>query len=160
VQTPIDLEFRRGIIRSKKNRAVLSARRDLFGELTQGLRQGETDPIALNTWTNRCNEFFVKLEAATAAALGFHFTDEELRRGIYYPRAHGEREAAQWAILYNLKRLLAGETAVNMRVKEMPVIPEAAAAQSVLVERMVKDLHRGWCAQDRHERRKVEARLN
>jgi hypothetical protein len=60
-----------------------------------------------------------------AAALDFRFTDEELRRGIYYPRGHGEREVAQLAILHNLKRLLAGETAVNVNVREMPTTPEA-----------------------------------
>jgi hypothetical protein len=73
-----------------------------------------------------------------SAALGFHFTDEELRRGIYYPKGHVDREAAQLAILHNLKRLLAGETAINMNVKELPVAPEAAAVQTALLERMAK----------------------
>ena len=134
----IDLVFRPRIIPSKKDRAVISAWRDLFGELTQGLKEGETDPILVNAWLGRCNEFYVKLEAAMAAALGFRFTDEELRRGIYYPRGHNEREQAQLAILHNLKRLLAGETAINMKVTEFPGSPEAAAAQAALTEKMTR----------------------
>jgi len=71
-----------------------------------------------------------------SAALGFSFTDEELRRGIYYPQGHFERETAQLAILHNLKRLLTGETAINMNVKELPVNADAAAAQTKLVEKV------------------------
>jgi hypothetical protein len=134
----IDLVFRPRIIPSKKDRVVISAWRDLFGELTQGLKDGETDPALVNPWLGRCNEFYVKLEAAMAAALGFRFTDEELRRGIYYPRGHNERELAQLAILHNLRLLLTGETAIKMKVTEFPGSPEVAAAQAVLTERMTK----------------------
>jgi len=35
-----------------------------------------------------------------------------------------------------LNRVLAGETAVNINVKEMPVTPEAAAAQAALLEKL------------------------
>jgi hypothetical protein len=73
-----------------------------------------------------------------SGALGYSFTDEELRRGIYYPQAHSEREQAQLAILHNLKRLLAGETAINMNVKELPVGPDAAAAQTAFLEKAAK----------------------
>jgi hypothetical protein len=134
----IDLEFRTRVIPSKKDRAVVSAWQDLFGELTRGLKEGETDPVLVNAWVGRCNDFYVKLEATMAKALGFHFTDEELRRGIYYPRGHNEREQAQLTILHNLKRLLAGEAAINMRVIEFPGSPEAAAAQAALTEKMTR----------------------
>jgi hypothetical protein len=117
----IDLEFRPRLLPSRKDRAVVSAWRTLFGELTQGLgRAGASPDIdAINRWNERCGEYYVKLESAMAAALGFRFTDEELRRGIYHPIGHSEREMAQLAILHNLKRVLAGETAINMNVKEI-----------------------------------------
>ena len=136
----IDLEYRPRLIPSRKDRAVVAAWRSLFGELTQGLAGKEQNPDAdtLNRWNDRCNELYVRLESAMATALGYRFSDEELRRGIYYPRGHGERELAQQAILHNLKRLLDGEIAINMRVKEMPVTPEAAAQQSGLLEKMTK----------------------
>ncbi len=136
----IDLEYRPELIPSKKDRAVVSAWRSLFGELTQGLREAgpNPDPTVVNAWHNRCMGFYVQLESAMSAALGFSFTDEELRRGIYYPQAHVDREAAQLAILQNLRRLLTGETAINMNVKQLPITPEAAAAQAALTERMTR----------------------
>jgi hypothetical protein len=130
----IDLVFRR-----QRDRAVISAWRSLFGELTQGLgNAANPDGAIVNAWNNRCNELYVALESAMSTALGFSFTDEELRRGIYYPRGHVEREQAQLAILHNLKRLLIGETAINMNVKEFPVAPETAAAQAALFQRVAK----------------------
>ena len=68
-----------------------------------------------------------------SAALGYSFTDEELRRGIYYPRGHNERETAQLVIMHNLKSLLEGKSALNMRVTELPGSPEAAALQTQLL---------------------------
>ncbi len=137
----IDLEYRPGLIPSKKDRAVVSAWRSLFGELTQGLRDAgpkPQPPAVVHAWNERCNDLYVQLESAMCTALGFRFTDEELRRGIYYPQGHSDREQAQLAILQNLKRLLEGETAINMNVKEFPSAPEAVAVQSALLERMTK----------------------
>lgn len=89
----IDLEYRPRLFPSGKDRAVVSAWRSLFGELTQGLRDAGPDPnaAAINAWNERCREHYVRLEGAMSAALGFDFTDEELRRGIYYPQAHSAR---------------------------------------------------------------------
>lgn len=136
----IDLEYRPRLIPSRKDRAVVAAWRSLFGELTQGLRDAGPNPdqATINAWNDRCREHYVRLEAAMSAALGFRFSDEELRRGIYYPQGHMERENAQLAIMLNLKRLLSGETAINMNVKEMPVTPETAAAQAALLDKMTK----------------------
>ena len=134
----IDLVFRPRLFPSKKDQAVTSAWRDLFGELTRGLKDEETDPVLVNAWRGKVNEFYVKLEAAMAAALGFRFTDEELRRGIYYPRGHNEREQAHLVILHSLKLLLTGATAIKMNVTEFPTSPEAVAAQVALTEKMTK----------------------
>jgi hypothetical protein len=134
----IDLEFRPRLIPSKKDRDVIAAWRSLFGELTQGLRDVGPDPdsATIKAWNERCSERYVKLESAMASALGFRFTDEELRRGICYPQGHSEREQASLAILRDMKNLLAGEGAINMKVKEVPVAPEAAAAQTALMKRL------------------------
>lgn len=134
----IDLEYRPRLIPSKKDRAVISAWRSLFGALTQGLRDAGPNPDAATivAWNDRCRELYVELESAMSTALGFHFTDEELRRGIYYPQAHADREQTQLAVLQNFRRLLVGETAINMNVKEFPSAPEAAALQAALLERM------------------------
>ena len=134
----IDLAFRAGRLPSNKDRAVREAWRSLFGELTQGLvGVDERNQDNINRWNDRVNDFYVQLERAMARALGYKFTDEELRRGIYYPRHHNEREQAQLAILHNLKLLLGGETAINMRVKELPVTAEAAATEEALQRKLM-----------------------
>jgi hypothetical protein len=45
---------------------------------------------------------------------------------------HFDPENAELAILNNLERLLGGETAINMNLKETPVAPDATAAQLAL----------------------------
>lgn len=132
----IDLVFRTKVPWGN-NRAVIAAWRSLFGELTQGL-PNDPDQPTVNAWNVRCNELYVKLESAMSVALGFNFTDEELRRGIYYPRGHNEREIAQLAILNNVKGLLEGKSALNMKVTELPGSPETAAAQTALLQQLLK----------------------
>jgi hypothetical protein len=132
----IDLEYRQRRIPSRKDRAVVEAWHSLFGELSQGFWIAGGTPDTIARWNERCADLYVQLESAMAKALGFRFSDEELRRGIYYPQAHSERELAQLVILDGLKRLFAGQTAINMNVKEMPVTAETAAAQTALLKKL------------------------
>lgn len=125
----IDLVFRQRLIPSKKDTAVRDAWHSLFGELTQGLADNP-DNETVKRWNERCNDLYVRLESAMAKALGYRFTEEQLRRGIYYPRGHNERERAQLAILHNTNALLEGKSALNMKVTELPGSPESNALQA------------------------------
>jgi hypothetical protein len=127
----IDLEFR-----SKKDKHVTDAWRALFGELTQGIRDGETDQIIVTAWNRRCDDLYVSLLSAMSRRLGFGFNEEDLRRGIYYPRGHSERENAQLAILHGLRSIFQGG-ALPVEIKAAPASPEAAALQVQLTEKMV-----------------------
>jgi hypothetical protein len=129
----IDLAYRR-----RHDRKVIAAWRSLFGELTQGIRDGETDIATINAWNGRCSDRYVALQAAMSHALSFNFTEEESRRGIYYPKGHDQREAAHLAILHNAALVLSGASALKMAVTELPVAPEAAALQVALTEKMAK----------------------
>jgi hypothetical protein len=132
----IDLEFRRRRhFSSGKDQAVLDAWRSLFGELTRGIKDGETDAGVIAAWNRRCEDLYVVLLRAMSKAIGFSFTDEELRRGVYYPRGHGEREEAQLAILRNLRLLLEGNSSLNMKITEIPTSPDLVKAQTALLEK-------------------------
>ncbi|QDW38757.1 hypothetical protein FFI89_017365 [Bradyrhizobium sp. KBS0727] len=133
----IDLAFLPKGLNASKNREVLAAWRSLFGELTRGIPEEETDPGKLRAWTERCNEFYVKLLSKISIALGYNFTDEELRRGVYYPRGHGEREQAQLAILHGLRLILEGKESLQMRLTAAPGADVTAELQKKLTERMV-----------------------
>jgi hypothetical protein len=131
----IDIEFLPGAIGGKKHRAVINAWRSLFGELSNSPEPASQSDLA--AWHGRCDDRLVELLAAMSAALGYRFTSEELRRGIYYPKGHGERENAQLAILYGLRRILEGKESLPMRIASVPGASESAALQAELTERMV-----------------------
>lgn len=136
----IDLEFRQ-----KKDALVIAAWRSLFGELTQGIGEEETDQNTIAAWRRRCDELYVTLLAAISKRLGFGFIEEDLRRGIYYPKGHGERETAQLAILHGLRLILEGRASLPMKITEVPrtdegltaLQKETAAFQKTLNEKMI-----------------------
>jgi hypothetical protein len=132
----IDIEFRPGKFRSVKNRAVINAWRALLGELNSGVRDGEGDLAMINLWHQRCEDRLVELLAAMSAALGCSYSNEELRRGIYYPKGHGEREQAQLAILNGIRLLVEGKQSLPMRITEVLGSTEASKLQTQLTEKM------------------------
>lgn len=134
----IDIEFLPGKFRPAKNRAVINAWRALFGELHIGIRDGETDVQIINSWHQRCDDRLVELLAAMSAALGYPFSNEELRRGIYYPKGHVEREQAQLAILNGVRLLVEGKQSLPMKITEAPGSPELAKLQSQLTKKMAR----------------------
>jgi hypothetical protein len=69
-------------------------------------------------------------------ALGYRFSDEELRRGIYYPKGHEARKQAHLAILNGLSRVLRGDDALRMKITEAPGSEVAAKLQTQLTEKM------------------------
>ena len=61
-------------------------------------------------------------------ALGYRFTTEELKRGIYYPKGKVDLEQAQLGVLHGARALLEGNAALKMRVVEFPAVAAAQAA--------------------------------
>lgn len=133
----IDLAFLPKGLTARKNREVLDAWRSLFGELTRGLPEGETDLAKIQAWNDRCNNFYVALLAKISKALGYDFSDEELRRGVYYPRGHDDREATNLAILNGLRLILEGKESMPMRITSAPGTAESVELQRTLSKRMV-----------------------
>jgi hypothetical protein len=132
----IDLEFRPTRLRPGLNEKVISSWRILFGELSNAPADPLDRPLNI-AWNIRCNDKLIDLLSAMSAALSFKFSEEELRRGIYYPQGAVDRENAQLAILNGLKEVFAGKAALPMKITEAPAAPEAAELQRQLAERMV-----------------------
>jgi hypothetical protein len=133
----IDIEFLPSGIFPKKNRTVIDAWRALFGELNHGLAQGETDQAKVAAWNQRCDDRLVDLLLSMSVAVGYKFSSEELRRGIYYPQGSAEREQAQLGILHGLRLILEGKVSLPMKLTEAPGSTKAAALQQQLTEKMV-----------------------
>jgi hypothetical protein len=119
-----------------QNRKVLDAWRTLFGELNNPPKVDE--PNANMVWSQRCDDRLVELLLAMSRALGYHFTSEELRRGVYYPKARADLEQAQLGVLHGARAVLEGKAALQMRVVEFPNDPNVAAAQAALLHNMGK----------------------
>jgi hypothetical protein len=134
----IDLVFNPRRFGGSKDRAVINAWRSLFGELQQGGDPRNASPADAKAWAQRVDDKLVAMLSAMSAALGYQFSDEELRRGIYYPRGRVELEETQLAVLHNLRQLLEGRLAIPMKVTDFPSSPDLVAAQVALAERSAK----------------------
>lgn len=130
----IDIEFLPGRFGGAKDRKVLDAWHELFGELTHGTTLG-ADQTSINAWNQRCDDKVVELLAAMSSALDYTLTREHLRRGMYHPQGAVEREQAQLEILHGLRTLLKGQASIPMAIKEFPTSPEFAQVQLELVRK-------------------------
>jgi len=130
----IDLEFSPSRLGGSKDRAVINAWRSLFGQYHEVARD-ENDEAEVRAWSQRINDLLVDLLSAMSAALGYNFSEEELRRGIYYPKGRVELEQNQLAVLHGVRQLLEGRLSLSMKITEFPSSPELLAAQIALAER-------------------------
>ena len=73
-------------------------------------------------------------------ALGYDFGRVQLKRGIYYPRAHGEQENAQLIIRDSLVKILSGEKPLPMSVTSFPTSQEALDRQRQVQDALLEYL--------------------
>lgn len=147
----IDLEFSGkrffGLIdwQTVRERAVVEAWREHFDRLSeQSPDEKTTEPSVLEAWIRewnvRCDDLFVELLHALSKCMGFKFDKVQLRRGVYWPKAHGEAETLQRMIQNNLANILAGRAALSMNVVGFPSSQEALDAQVGLQRAMLEAL--------------------
>lgn len=130
----IDIEFLPGWWRPESSRKVINAWRSLFGELQHPPEPSE--PVANAAWNQRCDDRLIDLLSAMSKCLGHRYSDEELRRGIYYPRGRFELEQAQLGVLHGARAVIEGRSPLHMKIVEIPTNPETAAAQTALLQKL------------------------
>jgi len=130
----IDLEFSPSRFGGAKDRTVINAWRALFGEYHSTPAEGSTED-EFRAWNQRIADRLVSLLLAMSKALGYDFSEEQLRRGIYYPRGRADLEQTQLAILNGLRQLLEGRTSIPMKLAEAPSSPELLKAQMTMMEK-------------------------
>jgi hypothetical protein len=131
----IDLEFRPGgWWTSKHDREVRDAWKALFGELNNGPPADASESVFVASGMRR-DDRLVDLLSAMSKAVGYSFSSEELRRGIYHPQGSVEREQAQLAVLDGVRKIVTGQASLQMAVKEFPSSPEIAQAQTDLARK-------------------------
>ncbi|MET4296789.1 hypothetical protein ABIB06_003729 [Bradyrhizobium sp. LB8.2] len=137
----IDLEFSPKRFGGSADRKVIHAWRALFGELGNGPPDDNQDMNIARAWNERVTERLVDLLSEMSTALGYTFSEEELRRGIYYPKGRVDLEQSQIAIMHGLSKIIQGTTSLPMKITEIPASPEAAQLQATLNEKMIGAYH-------------------
>jgi hypothetical protein len=130
----IDLEFSPTRFSRRNDRAVIDAWRALFGEYGQGTHD-LGDQATIRAWNQRVDDRLVALLHAMSKAVGYDFSEEQLRRGIYYPKGRMDLEESQLAIVRGLRQLFEGRTAIPMKITEIPSSPELATAQLAMMQK-------------------------
>ncbi len=102
----IDLEFQAS--KKKADKRVVDRWRALFGELNNPPAPDAENVAATIAWIDRCNDRLIDLLIAMSDALGRTHSEEEIRRGIYYPKGRVDAEQSQLAVLAGLQKLLDG----------------------------------------------------
>jgi hypothetical protein len=131
----IDLEFSAKRFGGASDRKVIEAWRALFGEFGNGPPEDNQDIHLARAWNERVSDRIVDLLSAMSTALGYTFSTEELRRGIYYPKGRVDLEQSQLAIMHGLSNIIQGKASLPMAIKEFPVSPELALAQAELARK-------------------------
>jgi hypothetical protein len=133
----IDLEFSAKRFGAAADRKVVDAWRALFGELANGLPDDNDDIHVARAWNSRVSDRLVDLLAAMSTALGYTFSAEELRRGIYYPKGRVDLEQSQLAIMHGLSKIVQGQAALPMKITEVPEPGDLTRLQLALNEKML-----------------------
>jgi hypothetical protein len=116
----IDLEFSAKRFGRSADRKVIDAWRALFGEFSNGPPDDNEDISLARAWNDRIADRLVDLLSAMSTALGYTFSAEELRRGIYYPKGRVDLEQSQLAIMHGLSKIIQGRASLPIKVTEAP----------------------------------------
>lgn len=80
-------------------------------------KEGDLDYLTrLNTWTETSEEKLAELLNIMGKSLGYDFDKVKIKRGIYYPRGHGETEADNFVIRKGFVDLLRGAKSLPIKV--------------------------------------------
>jgi hypothetical protein len=131
----IDLEFNSDTVKDKE---VLNRWRIYADHLSINL-EGASE-AAVTQWNDKGSDLFTELLVALTAALGYRLDRVEIRRGIYYPRAHGIAEARRDTFEREIVRLLTGESSLNMNVTGFPYSEPDVALNRKLQEALLNAL--------------------
>ena len=138
----IDLVFYGGFTlgihrRTRSEQAILDAWKEYHDNLCNGAELMEVQQQA--HYAQR-EVLFLNLLYAISQDVGFSFDRVQLKRGAYTPMAHEEIEADQHALRKVLLNTLSGESALSMKVLQMPSNPELAEEYRRNIERIANAL--------------------
>lgn len=129
---------------SEKDRAVVNSWRIYFDHLCnmpdekEYKESQETLKMKLELWGQKSDDLFVDLLKSLSDALDYKFDKVQLKRGVYYPRAHGEVETELRLLRHALLNILYGKNSIPMDVTGFPGDPAAFDLQRKVNEAILK----------------------
>lgn len=123
--------------RSRKEQAILDAWKEYHDNLGEGASLSEAQQQA--HYAKR-EELFLNLLYAMAQDVRYTFDRVQLKRGAYTPLAHEEIEADQRALRKVMLKTLSGESALSMKVLQMPSDPALIDEYRKNIERIANAL--------------------
>jgi hypothetical protein len=104
---------------------------------------GENLPdVPAGEWIRRGEELFMDLLFAMSQHLGYAFDRVQLKRGAYYPRAHGDEETTQREIRDSLAKILSGAKPFPITVTSISQ-EQGAPEQQRAIRTMLADMLTG-----------------
>lgn len=134
----IDLEFTPN---TRKDREVVNRWRIYADHLNTNL--DKSTEAQITAWNVQADDLFADLLEALAAALGYPFDRVQLKRGIYYPKAHGDAEMRRLIFERAMFRVMTGEAPLSMKVTDFPGTQEGYELQKKVQESIVTALQDG-----------------
>lgn len=122
----IDLEFH-----SDQYRGVTTAWKTYLDHLNSYPKEDERRQVI---WSERNIDLLATLLMVMGKALGYEFDEVHVRKGIYFPKAHGDIDVENRLIRRGLVELLLGNKALKMDVTGFPADEKAIAEQKALRE--------------------------
>ncbi len=108
----IDLFFDKG----GAEKAIVEKWDEYLDHLALPLQENDPDyKVKLETWTQKGNDFLSDLLSLMGESLGYHFDKVKLKKGIYFPKGHGDIELDNFFIRKGMVNIMTGKTGFPVR---------------------------------------------
>lgn len=102
----------------KKDKLIVEKWNEYLDHFGQGPKEGDKDHSAkLTAWLEKGDDLLADLLQIMGRSLGFDFDKVKIKRGIYFPRGHGEEMDDQLIIRKGLVKILSGKASLPVEVK-------------------------------------------
>lgn len=101
----------------KKDKIIVTKWNEYLDHTGQAPKEDDRDYAAkLNSWLDKGDDMLADLLQAMSKSLGYDFDKVKIKRGIYFPKGHGDEQNDQLLIRRGLAALLTKRTALAVQV--------------------------------------------
>ncbi len=103
----------------KRDKFIVEKWNEYLDHFSQGPREGDKDYSAkLNSWQQRGDDLLADLLQSMGKSLGYDFDKVKIKRGVYFPRGHGDEMGDNFMIRKGLVGMFQGKNSLPVTVVE------------------------------------------